>query len=112
MANSEFSTDLEKALEKGSTGEIVRWVRSFRQLQTEMAGKLLFLARHLDSIPTEVRAKYIDELITALEAVPDEARIRTSIELKEKLEALADSIEQVTEKARLRTAIEMHTTVS
>ena len=109
MKTVEFSADLEKALEKGSTMEIDRWLRGFKDLQTEMAGRLLFLARYLDSIPDELNVKYVDALLSALEAIPGETRIRTSTIIMERLLALVESLESPEERTRLRETIEKHT---
>ncbi len=109
MNTFEFVLELEKAAEKGSTDEIERWLEGSKDLQLQYTESLVFLARYLDSIPVEFKEKYVKTLLSALELVPEDFKVKTSSMLKEKLLALIDSIDDNTQKSKLRKALEQHT---
>jgi len=106
-----FPSELEKVL-KGNTGELDRWLTSFRELQTEMAARLVFLARYYDEIPNELTSKYIQALVSTFESLPDDCTINTSTVLREKLSDFVQSIEKDGDKAKVREILEKHLVVS
>ncbi len=108
MNTFEFASELEKAVENGATGEIERWLEGSRDLQSQYTTRLIFLARYIDSIPTEFKDKYVETLVSALESVPDDFKVKTSDMLKEKLQALVDSQDKKSLRERLRIVLEMH----
>jgi hypothetical protein len=109
MRTFDFASELKKAVKEGSTGEIDRWLESFRDLQAQYTGSLVFLARYIDTIPTELKEKYVEALLDALESASDDIQIKTSGTLKNRLMALTDSQTQPSLKKRLRAALEQHT---
>ena len=111
METYNFSSELEKAL-KGRAGELDRWFSGFRELQTEMAARLVFLARYYDEIPSELTSKYVEALVSTFESLPDDCTINTSAVLREKLSDFVQSIEKDTDKTKVREILERHLVVS
>lgn len=111
METCNFPSELEKAL-KGQAGELDRWLSSFRELQTEMAARLVFLARYYDEIPRELTSKYVEALVSTFESLPDDCTINTSTVLREKLSDFVQSIEKDADKTRVREILERHLVVS
>lgn len=111
METYNFPSELEKAL-KGQTGELDRWLSSFRELQTEMAARLVFLARYYDEIPSELTSKYVEALVSTFESLPGDCTINTSTVLREKLSDFVQSIEKDADKTRVRKILERHLVVS
>lgn len=111
METCSFPSELEKSL-KGHAGELDRWLSSFRELQAEMAARLVFLARYYDEIPSELTSKYVEALVTTFESLPGDCTINTSAVLREKLSDFVQTIEKDSDKARVQQLLERHLVVS
>jgi hypothetical protein len=108
MKTSEFPSELEKALRDESVAEIDRWLRGYKDLQREMGLKVVYLARYFESIPEELKPKYLEALLCALESVPRDVRISTTTTLSERLMELAQSVRDEKLKARLNDALQRY----
>jgi hypothetical protein len=111
METCSFPSELEKSL-KGQVGELDRWLSSFRELQAEMAARLVFLARYHEEIPSELTSKYVEALVTTFESLPDDCTINTSTVLREKLYDFVQNIEKEADKKRVQQLLERHLVAS
>lgn len=111
METYSFPAELEKSL-KGHVGELDRWLSSFRELQAEMAARLVFLARYHEEIPSELTAKYVETLVTTFESLPDDCTINASTVLREKLYDFIQTIEKDADRTRVQQLLERHLVVS
>ncbi len=107
MEANEFLKEVEKIQREKSTVDLDRWLSGFKDLQLEMAKKIIVFARYFDSIPSELREKYIETLLTTLDSVPLELKVTTSATLREKLTSLIPSIDSPS-KEKLTSALEKH----
>jgi hypothetical protein len=107
MQPFEFLSEVEKSLKSQAEGDIERWLNSVKDLQVEMASRLLFFARHFDSVPTELGDKYVEALLTTLESMPRDLRLPTSAALREKLIALTGSLDNDSQR-KLKFELDRH----
>jgi hypothetical protein len=107
MQTFDFLTEVEKSLKQQAEVDIERWLNSAKDLQIEMASRLLFFARHFDSIPKELGDKYVEALLTTLESMPIDLKLPASMALREKLMALTDSLDKDS-KQKLKFELQRH----
>ncbi len=107
MDANEFIQELERLQNEPSFGDFDRWLNNYRELKKEMDLKILIFARYFDSIPLELKNKYIDILYKTLDSVPQDLKVTASASLKEKLHDITESIDQDRQE-NLRSLLEKH----